>query len=102
MARLIWTEPALQDLEQIADYIALDDPLAAKRWVRRVFRKVELLEGFPEMGSVPRDLAASRYRHLVIKPVRIFYRVEGDAVFVVYVMRTERLFKHADLEERDL
>ena len=24
MARLIWTEPALQDLEQIGDYIALD------------------------------------------------------------------------------
>ena len=32
MARLIWSEPALQDLEQIADYIALDDPSAEKRY----------------------------------------------------------------------
>ena len=30
MARLIWTEPALRDLEQIADYISLEDPIAAK------------------------------------------------------------------------
>jgi plasmid stabilization system protein ParE len=31
MARVIWTEPALSDLDGIADYIALDDPEAAKR-----------------------------------------------------------------------
>ena len=33
MAALIWTEPALQDLDAIADYIALDDPLAARELV---------------------------------------------------------------------
>ena len=46
MARLIWTEPALEDLGQIADYIALDDPAAAKRLIRKVFVKVELLQDF--------------------------------------------------------
>ena len=34
MARLIWTEPALLDLEEIAEYIALDKPSAAKKLVR--------------------------------------------------------------------
>ncbi len=101
MARLIWTEPALEDLGQIADYIALDDAAAAKRLVRRVFRKVELLENFPEMCPVPHDLPDSRYRHLVVKPLRIFYRIEGDVVFIVYVMRAERLLKASDLEEHD-
>ena len=33
MAELIWTEPALQDLDAIVDYIALVDPLAARRLV---------------------------------------------------------------------
>ena len=32
MARLIWTEPALTDLEIIAEYIALDKPEAARRY----------------------------------------------------------------------
>ena len=32
MARLIWTEPALQDLGSIAEYIALDKPAAAQRY----------------------------------------------------------------------
>ena len=37
MAKLIWTEPALADLDAIADYIALDDERAAKRLVAKVF-----------------------------------------------------------------
>ena len=101
MARLIWSEPALQDLEQIADYIALDDPSAARRLIQKVFAKTELLQGFPEMCPVPHDLPDSRYRHLVVGPLRIFYRLEGDLVLIVYVMRRERLLKSSDLENRD-
>jgi toxin ParE1/3/4 len=40
MAELIWTEPALQDLDAIADYITLDKPLAARGLVARVFEHV--------------------------------------------------------------
>lgn len=101
MARLIWAEPALQDLEQIADYIALDDHAAAKRLVRKVFDRVAQLEAFPEMCPVPHDLPESRYRHLVVRPLRIFYRIEGDLVLIIYVMRAERLLRLSDLEEHD-
>ena len=36
MAEVVWTEPALSDLDAIADYIALDDPEAARALVQRV------------------------------------------------------------------
>ena len=51
MARLIWTEPALQDLEEIAEYIALDDTSAAKRLVSKVFTVMEKLEKYPNSES---------------------------------------------------
>ena len=51
MAKIIWTEPALQDLDAIADYIALDNPEAARRLVQRVFRHIEQLENFQELLS---------------------------------------------------
>ena len=35
MAEVIWAEPALNDLDAIADYIALDIPEAARWLVRR-------------------------------------------------------------------
>lgn len=41
MARLIWTEPALLNLDEIVEYIAFDIPLAASRYVRSLRRVCE-------------------------------------------------------------
>jgi hypothetical protein len=35
MAEVIWAEPALNDLDAIADYISLDNPEAHAGWCRR-------------------------------------------------------------------
>ena len=51
MAKVIWTEPALSDLDAIADYIALDNPRAARELVRRVLAHVEQLAVHPKSGS---------------------------------------------------
>ena len=101
MARIIWTEPALLDLDRIADYIALDKLDAASRLVRRVFESVERLADFPESVSCPKELRGTRYRHLVIPPLRIFYRIEKNEIFIIYVMRGEKLLLHEDLAGRD-
>ena len=101
MARLIWTEPALADLDAIADYIALDNPAAASRLVQRMFESVERLERFPSSGKHPAELPRSSYREIVVTPCRVFYRVEGDTVFLLYVMRAERLLRRWLIEERN-
>lgn len=101
MARLNWSEPALQDLEQIADYISLDDDAAAKRLVKKVFKQAELLELFPDMGSAPEELFNSAYLHFFVKPLRIFYRVQEDDIFIVYVMRQDRPLRLEEVEEHD-
>lgn len=96
MAGIIWTEPALCDLDAIADYIALDKPAAAKAWMERVFQHVEQLAQQPESGSVPKELRDARYRQIVEPPARIFYRHDGPHVYIVHVMRGEsRLRKSA-------
>jgi toxin ParE1/3/4 len=102
MARLIWTEPALHDLDAIADYIALDKPQAAKELVQRVFQHVEQLITQPESGSVPRELKRSRYRQIVEPPCRIFYRYDGKQVYILFVMRGEMRFRKFQLTKRDV
>ena len=93
MAQIVWTEPALNDLDAIADYIALENPAAAAELVRRVFAHVEQLEAHPESGSKPPELGRSRYRQIVEPPCRVFYRFDGERVFVLYVMRAEQLLR---------
>ena len=93
MVEIIWTDPALAELDTVADYIAFDNPKAAQRLVRRIFSGVEQLARFPKSGSKVPEWPRSAYRQLVIKPCRVFYRCEGKKVFIVFVMRSERLFQ---------
>ena len=104
MAAIVWTEPALADLDAIADCIALDKPDAAARLVQRVFAHVELLASQPELGARIRELPKkTRYRQLVERPCRVFYRFDKatDKAFILGVMRAERLFRADILHGRD-
>jgi toxin ParE1/3/4 len=90
MAEVIWTEPALQELEAIAEYIALDNFSAASQLVSAVFEKTKRLESFPQSGRTPPELPNSVYRELVAPPCRVLYREDGKQVFILFVMREER------------
>lgn len=90
MAEVIWTEPALQQLDAIAEYIALDNPAAASRLVEEIFDKTDRLKDFPQSGRIPPELPNSVYREVVVSPCRIFYREDETRVLVLYVMREER------------
>ena len=90
MAEVVWTEPALQELDAIAEYIALDNPAAASRLVQEVFEKTECLEDFPQFRRIPPELPGSVYREILMPPCRIFYREEESDVIVLYVIREER------------
>jgi len=47
MAKVIWLEPASDDLEEIAHYISLDNPDAASRFTVRVLKHVRQLAEHP-------------------------------------------------------
>jgi len=100
MAQIIWTEPALLDLNNIAEYIALDKPSAASHLVQKVFSKTERLEEFPESGRKPPELKKSRYKEIMVDPCRIIYRIEKNKVYILYVMRSERKLRKYLLSER--
>ena len=85
MAEIIWSEPALADLDAIADYIALENPVAASELVKRIFGHIEQLVDHPESGSRPQELGKSRYRQIVEPPCRVFYRYDGHKVFILHV-----------------
>ncbi|HTM71317.1 MAG TPA: type II toxin-antitoxin system RelE/ParE family toxin [Luteimonas sp.] len=93
MAEIVWSEPALADLDAIADYVALESPAAASALVARIFHHVGQLADHPDSGSRPGELGGSRYRQIVEPPCRIFYRHDDRTVFIVHVMRTERLLR---------
>ena len=101
MAEVVWTEPALSDLDAIADYIALDDPAAARRLVQRIFSHVDQLRAHPRSGSRPPELQGWRYRQIVEPPCRVFYREQAGRVLILHVMRGERHLRRTVLRTRE-
>ncbi len=46
MAEIIWTETALNDINNIAEYISLDSAFYAKQFVHKIFLAANKLESF--------------------------------------------------------
>jgi toxin ParE1/3/4 len=100
MAEVIWSEPALDDLDGIAEYIAVSNLVAAQSLVQRVFEKVDRLELFPESGRVPLELEGFSYREVLVKPCRVIYKVQIDQVSILHVIRQERDLKQFIINTR--
>jgi toxin ParE1/3/4 len=90
MAEITWTAPALSDLNEIAEYIALSNILAAKKLTQKVFDKITRLESHPESGKIPLELKNLNYREVTVNPCRIFYKIDNAQVYILHVMRQER------------
>lgn len=87
--RVKWLRRALQNLEAEADYIALDNPVAAQSFLQHVIESVAALSDYPGIGRPgrvygTRELVISRYPYIVP------YRVKDDAIEVLRVFHTAR------------
>ncbi len=62
---LEWTEPAVNALQGIHDYIARDQPFYAVRFIERIVATAERLRDFPELGRRVPETDKSDVRELI-------------------------------------
>lgn len=87
MAEVVWSREAAADVERITGYIALFRPLAAQRMAARLRGAAAALSEHPERGQVVRG----RLRQfVVVKPYVIRYRLDDDAVSIIFVRHGAR------------
>ena len=92
--RIHWTRPALADLEAIGDFIARDNPVAAKRLVVSLVASVDALRDHPNLGR-PGRLAETRELLVAGTPYIVPYRVLGDDVEILAVFHGARRWPRA-------
>ncbi|HRG55154.1 MAG TPA: type II toxin-antitoxin system RelE/ParE family toxin [Lacunisphaera sp.] len=97
MAAVIWTARAVAQLDEIADYIALDKPVAARATVRRIYARVGLLAQAGKLGREVPELPGSDHRMLWVSPCWIYYRLHGDQRIVLHVRRAEKPLRIEDV-----
>ena len=87
---LRWTRKALENLDQIAAYIAQDNPARASSFIGEIKEKTELLAQFPALGRPGRVPGT---RELVVHENYVVpYRVKGDTVQIIRVQHVARLW----------
>jgi len=74
--KVIWSQRAVSDLEELCGYIAGDNPTAALQTGRGILEHVKLLAAFPFIGpNYPRE-SHGDIREIIYRPYRIFYAVK--------------------------
>lgn len=71
--KIVWSPLAIDRASKIADYIALDKPIAAEKWITAVFSKVEQLTSSPELGRLVPEIGNDQFRELIYGNYRLIY-----------------------------
>lgn len=89
--KLRYTPRAKLDLAEIHDYIAQENPLAAKRVIQLLRKAAETLTQNPQIGRLGRITGT---RELIVGrfPFMLAYRIEPEEIQVLAVAHTARLW----------
>ena len=93
--RLRWSPEALDDLQEIAAFIARDDPAAAEAWIDRLIDRAETAALAPRAGRVVPEIGDRQLREVLLRTYRIVYRVEAQRIVIVTVLEGHRRFRMA-------
>lgn len=78
MVQVNWTDSALQDLNDIGDYIAKDSLRYAEITVLRLFESVDILESHPLSGVMTPEFENETIRQIIRGDYRIVYNIINE------------------------
>jgi toxin ParE1/3/4 len=91
--QVVWSNAAENDLRNIIEYIADENPSNAFKIFRSIKKKASMLFTLPERGRILPDLRGQgilQYREIIISPWRILYRISERNVYVLSVLDSRR------------
>ncbi len=101
MARkVIWTEVAWSDLEEIANYIAKDSAYYAAAFVHEVREASRTLKTLAQRGRVVPEFKDIHIRELVVGNYRLIYRLGKTSVHILGLIHGARNLKALWRKER--
>ena len=98
MAKVVWTDTALRDFQNLLEYIESSAPMAARRLGQKMVEKIDLLEQHPLMGTLIPEDEGGHYRQVLQGNYRIIYRFDGEAVYLIAFYHAARLLDAEGLE----
>jgi len=92
---IVWSDPAVDDLEAAVSFIAKDSDAYARSLAQLAVDAAESLRRFPNRGHRLPDPRLARFRELIIGSYRLVYLVEKKRVLIVAVLHGHRALRRA-------
>jgi plasmid stabilization system protein ParE len=91
MAReVVWTDPAWEDLEATAEYIARDSESYAAAFVEEIKAAATSLSVMAERGQIVPETGDTSIRELLVRPYRLVYQLTERQVRILAIIHGAR------------
>ena len=99
MVKVVWTQRALYDLEDIADYISKDSVKYASLTLEKILDTASLIEANPLLGRIVPETNDKNIREIIKGNYRVIYFLSSDhAAIILTVFHTARLLTVDELK----
>ncbi len=90
MVKIKWTNHALEELDDIANYISKDSPKYAQILVKQIYEMVGHLKQFPKLGRKVPEYGDPELREILFKTYRIIYLVKKEHLEIISIIHGSR------------
>lgn len=95
--RVVWTEQALERLQEIEDFISQDSAERAVAYVNRLIERGENLAEFPTSGRRIPELNTEELREILEGNYRLVYRLKTERIEVLTVFEGHQQFPYKEI-----
>ena len=88
--KIVWADPAVEDLRNLHSYIAKDSNEYASSFVEKIILSVDKLADFPKLGRVVPEADQEMIRELLYHNYRIIYRIKNELIEILTVVHGRR------------
>jgi len=99
--RVVWTQCALDELREVAEYASKSDPQEASQIVSAALKKADERVAFPESGAIVPELDSESIREVIVKGAfRLIYEISDDRITVLGFIRSRRRLVRKSIDLR--
>jgi toxin ParE1/3/4 len=94
---VVWSPNALDDVDEIAAYIARDSPTYAAAVVEKILDITRNLQNFPLLGRIVPESNEESIRERFVYSYRLIYQVQQETVTIIAVVHEKRLLDNENI-----
>jgi toxin ParE1/3/4 len=95
---ITWTHEALVRLFEIEDFISLDSPERAEKFIAQIVEQAESLSDQPLRGRIVAEISNPDIRELIYRRYRIVYKINGNNRDILTVFEGHRLLRMDEIK----